>query len=252
MVTGATSYVPCIGAEAPGRPHRTILLTMYTHQTLLILGAVCSARRIVYCWFVQLGMGSDGAPVFLRDIWPSTAEVDAVVASSVKPEMFRSTYSTIATSNPMWNALPEYTSHTGQAPPPCEASGRGKGGGASSIRSRLAVGAMGLGLKACGLGVGLDSGRALGITPLYCHRALRVTLDPYGVPLTHSASCNLRRLTCALCVTLRCYDRGGDIIKVGHLARLANTLGGKKYADYTMLLRIIRRVYVVCNTTYFV
>ena len=50
-------------------------------------------------------MGSDGAPVFLRDIWPSTEEVDAVVASSVKPEMFRNTYSTISTSNPMWNKL---------------------------------------------------------------------------------------------------------------------------------------------------
>jgi aconitate hydratase len=39
-----------------------------------------------------LGTDPDGKPVRLADIWPSDAEIDAVVASSVKPEQFRKVY----------------------------------------------------------------------------------------------------------------------------------------------------------------
>ena len=39
-----------------------------------------------------LGHRADGAPVLLKDLWPSDAEIDAIVASSVKPEQFRSVY----------------------------------------------------------------------------------------------------------------------------------------------------------------
>ncbi|KVL12303.1 Fe/S-dependent 2-methylisocitrate dehydratase AcnD [Burkholderia sp. MSMB1826] len=39
-----------------------------------------------------LGHGPDGKPVTLKDIWPSDEEIDAIVASSVKPEQFRKVY----------------------------------------------------------------------------------------------------------------------------------------------------------------
>ncbi|MGB5103587.1 MAG: Fe/S-dependent 2-methylisocitrate dehydratase AcnD [Steroidobacteraceae bacterium] len=39
-----------------------------------------------------LGTDADGKPVTLRDIWPSDAEIDAIVATSVKPEHFRKVY----------------------------------------------------------------------------------------------------------------------------------------------------------------
>ena len=39
-----------------------------------------------------LGIDAHGAPVTLKDLWPSDAEIDAVVARSVKPEHFRSVY----------------------------------------------------------------------------------------------------------------------------------------------------------------
>lgn len=44
-----------------------------------------------------LGMDQDGNPITLKDIWPSDEEIDAIVASSVKPEQFRQIY------NPMFN-----------------------------------------------------------------------------------------------------------------------------------------------------
>ncbi|ELV8716026.1 Fe/S-dependent 2-methylisocitrate dehydratase AcnD [Vibrio vulnificus] len=39
-----------------------------------------------------LGMDSSGKSIYLRDIWPSDEEIDAVVGSSVKPEQFRQVY----------------------------------------------------------------------------------------------------------------------------------------------------------------
>ncbi|HVL08057.1 MAG TPA: aconitate hydratase AcnA, partial [Burkholderiaceae bacterium] len=39
-----------------------------------------------------LGTDAQGNPVTLKDIWPSDAEIDAIVAKSVKPEQFRKVY----------------------------------------------------------------------------------------------------------------------------------------------------------------
>jgi aconitate hydratase len=39
-----------------------------------------------------LGVDSNGKPIVLQDLWPSDEEIDAVVASSVKPEQFRRVY----------------------------------------------------------------------------------------------------------------------------------------------------------------
>ncbi|WP_313218929.1 aconitate hydratase AcnA, partial [Stenotrophomonas sp.] len=39
-----------------------------------------------------LGHDADGNPITLKDLWPSDAEIDAVVAASVKPEQFRQVY----------------------------------------------------------------------------------------------------------------------------------------------------------------
>jgi iron-sulfur-dependent 2-methylisocitrate dehydratase len=39
-----------------------------------------------------LGHDAQGRPITLRDLWPSDEEIDAIVRSSVRPEMFRSVY----------------------------------------------------------------------------------------------------------------------------------------------------------------
>jgi aconitate hydratase len=39
-----------------------------------------------------LGLDHDGQPVTLKDLWPSDAEIDRIVAQSVKPEQFRQVY----------------------------------------------------------------------------------------------------------------------------------------------------------------
>jgi len=49
-----------------------------------------------------LGFDADGNPITLKDIWPSDAEIDAVVKASVKPDQFRKVY------EPMFNVRVEH------------------------------------------------------------------------------------------------------------------------------------------------
>jgi aconitate hydratase len=53
-----------------------------------------------------LGTGSDGQPVFLKDIWPTNAEVRDAVERSLTPELFRKTYGEVFTGDPIWQGLP--------------------------------------------------------------------------------------------------------------------------------------------------
>ncbi|HEX5430773.1 MAG TPA: aconitate hydratase AcnA [Bryobacteraceae bacterium] len=52
-----------------------------------------------------LGRGRDGKDVYLRDIWPSDAEVRAAVKKSVRSEMFAKEYSEVFAGDPQWNAI---------------------------------------------------------------------------------------------------------------------------------------------------
>lgn len=53
-----------------------------------------------------LGYDPQGEPVFLADIWPTTAEIREAVALSLSPEMFRSKYENVFTANERWNNIP--------------------------------------------------------------------------------------------------------------------------------------------------
>ena len=44
--------------------------------------------------------------VYLKDIWPSLAEIRDAMKSAIKPEVFRSLYKDFATANPAWNEIP--------------------------------------------------------------------------------------------------------------------------------------------------
>jgi aconitate hydratase len=52
-----------------------------------------------------LGTGADGAPVYMRDIWPSPAEVAAVVESSIESKMFTSSYDSVFDGDERWRSL---------------------------------------------------------------------------------------------------------------------------------------------------
>jgi aconitate hydratase len=53
-----------------------------------------------------LGRDQSGAPVFLKDIWPSLQEVRDQMQVALKPEVFRRLYTNFAEQNPKWNEIP--------------------------------------------------------------------------------------------------------------------------------------------------
>jgi len=46
-----------------------------------------------------------GTAVFLKDLWPSSAEIESVSTASVEPAMFRKRYSNILGDNPLWGKI---------------------------------------------------------------------------------------------------------------------------------------------------
>ena len=52
-----------------------------------------------------IGHGEDGAPVFLRDLWPSAAEVQEVVDASLESDMFTQSYASVFDGDERWRGL---------------------------------------------------------------------------------------------------------------------------------------------------
>jgi len=59
-----------------------------------------------------LGEGADGQPVFLRDLWPSSHEVDEVIAGAIASEMFTRDYADVFAGDERWQSLPTPTGDT--------------------------------------------------------------------------------------------------------------------------------------------
>ena len=53
-----------------------------------------------------LGVGSDGQPVFLADIWPSNAEISQAIAASLSPASFRRRYADVFDGPEAWHKVP--------------------------------------------------------------------------------------------------------------------------------------------------
>lgn len=59
-----------------------------------------------------LGVDTEGNPVFLKDIWPSEAEVNDVVANAIGEDMFAKSYQDVFAGDAQWQALSIPTGNT--------------------------------------------------------------------------------------------------------------------------------------------
>jgi aconitate hydratase len=59
-----------------------------------------------------LGTGSDGDPVFLRDVWPSPTEVEQVIGRAISQDMFTTDYADVFAGDERWQSLPTPTGDT--------------------------------------------------------------------------------------------------------------------------------------------
>jgi len=56
-----------------------------------------------------LGSGANGQPVYLKDIWPTSAEIDSLIASSVQSQQFELEYGRIFEGDDAWKSMPAPT-----------------------------------------------------------------------------------------------------------------------------------------------
>ena len=52
-----------------------------------------------------LGIGAEGEPVYLRDLWPSRLEIDATVGQSLVSQMFTNKYASVFEGSEAWKAI---------------------------------------------------------------------------------------------------------------------------------------------------
>ena len=77
----------------------------YLASPPLVVAYAIAGRMDVDLINDPLGVGTDGKPVYLRDVWPSAAEIDEVVNASIRPEMFTQRYADVFAGDARWKTL---------------------------------------------------------------------------------------------------------------------------------------------------
>jgi aconitate hydratase len=76
----------------------------YLASPPLVVAYALAGRMDIDLLNEPLGEGADG-PVYLRDIWPSSAEIDRTITSSVDGAMYTSAYGDVYTGDERWRSL---------------------------------------------------------------------------------------------------------------------------------------------------
>jgi len=90
------------------RIHPNIKANFLASPPLVVAYAI-AGRANIDLSTEPLGNGGDGKPVFLRDVWPSSEEIGAVMQYATDPATYRRLYSDFTKDNPLWNSIPTST-----------------------------------------------------------------------------------------------------------------------------------------------
>ena len=78
----------------------------YLASPPLVVAYALAGRMDIDVEAEPLGQSPDGRDVFLRDLWPSSAEIQEAVAAAVHGDMFGRSYADVFTGDETWRALP--------------------------------------------------------------------------------------------------------------------------------------------------
>lgn len=78
----------------------------YLASPPLVVAYALAGTMDIDLQYEPLGLGSDGNPVYLKDIWPTPKEVKETMQKSVKSEMFAREYSDVFRGSEHWSSLP--------------------------------------------------------------------------------------------------------------------------------------------------
>jgi aconitate hydratase len=88
-----------------GRIHPQVRAN-YLASPMLVVAYALAGRMDVDLTTEPLGTDKNGKPVFLREIWPSNAEIGTAVADAVQSSMFKKRYGDVYTGDERWRAMP--------------------------------------------------------------------------------------------------------------------------------------------------
>jgi aconitate hydratase len=88
-----------------GRVHSLTRMNYLASPLLVVAYALAGTVNIDFN-SEPIGYNSHKEPVYLKDIWPDFDEIEEMITSFVKPEIYISKYSNVFSANELWNSLP--------------------------------------------------------------------------------------------------------------------------------------------------
>ncbi len=88
-----------------GRIHPDVRLNYLASPPLVVAYALAGSMNVDLV-NEPLGTGSDGQPVFLRDLWPTEDEIAQTIRDSLGSDMFRSRYGAVFEGDQRWREIP--------------------------------------------------------------------------------------------------------------------------------------------------
>ncbi len=88
----------------PGRTHPNARAAYLASPALVVAYAIAGSMTVDVAQD-PIGSGSDGAPVYLRDIWPDAQEINRIVAETFEPRLFEEKYADLFEGNATWESL---------------------------------------------------------------------------------------------------------------------------------------------------
>lgn len=94
-----------------GRINPDVKMNYLASPPLVVAYAIAGSMKVDVTT-EAIGTDTEGNPVFLKDIWPSEAEVNDVVANAIGEDMFNKSYQDVFAGDAQWQALPIPTGNT--------------------------------------------------------------------------------------------------------------------------------------------
>jgi aconitate hydratase len=94
-----------------GRVHQDVRMNYLASPPLVVAYALAGTTDIDLA-SEPIGKSKDGKDVFLKDIWPSNAEIQAEVARSVTADLFKASYANVLKGDARWQGIQVTKSET--------------------------------------------------------------------------------------------------------------------------------------------
>jgi aconitate hydratase len=87
-----------------GRIHPQVKMNFLASPPLVVAYAIAGNMKLDLTKD-PLGLGKDGKPVYLRDIWPSSKEIHDLISKHVTSTQFKKSYASVFDGDANWNAV---------------------------------------------------------------------------------------------------------------------------------------------------